>query len=71
MVGLRPMGVYPALALTASVAAGLAQAYFAARCAFDASVFKQNLAEKRPVISNSIACWRLGVCILQALLPNR
>ncbi|HVK54146.1 MAG TPA: hypothetical protein VM532_03860 [Burkholderiales bacterium] len=41
MLGLRPVGFYPALALTVSFTASLAQAYFAARCAFDAAVFKQ------------------------------
>ncbi|HVK55101.1 MAG TPA: hypothetical protein VM532_08750 [Burkholderiales bacterium] len=41
MLVLHPVGFYPALALISSFAAGMAQAYFAVRCAFDAAVFKQ------------------------------
>jgi hypothetical protein len=39
ILGLKPGGVYSAALLTASLVAALAQAYFAARCAFDAAVF--------------------------------
>lgn len=41
VVGLQPVGPVAVVALTASLIAALAQAYFALRCAFDAAVFER------------------------------